>query len=653
MLPFVYSLVRFFIRLIFLFFFREYGSFGTENVPVDKQEPVLLLAGPHGNYLLDIFSLIGTCPRFISFLSSISVMEIPLFGSIAKAIGTIPVTRPQDAQRIEGEGLVTISEDLLEVHGNSIGQQVQVGDTLYVTIEDRTIPKQYFGVVSSVASLSCVMIQEPGMKVIDPLLAGAIKNKKALKSRKIVRYGSINIRLQDGMTEEDLKNLGLPADENMQKFVSTYLKTNSKPHPTDDQPAQLTDEIVDSVESPLSGSFSFSHPLIQSGLYSTVWDTFSSADPRTNKCLAIFPEGVSTDYTHLNPLKYGCTVMSLGYLARNPGATLTVVPCGIYFGNRHKFRSDCYVEYGNPLRIRPQWVTMYAQGGEAKRQASQEFLQEIQNSLETLVLNAADEETLRVYQTTRRLYQQKYELSGQKLTVTEKLQLTRRIAQGYQALCNADGVRLLDTDLSRRLLVYANRIYRHGLIDSQVVHIRTSISFSVLLRLLANTLELLLVGMLIFPGALLFGWIGILARWVGNKQGKSAMLYYDQALPVTRWPGRDLIATWKIIICIFFFPLMCCLYSVGLYYLLQAHRIPLGLNDTHILWAVAGVCVVGFPVATYFTIRFGEVFVLIGRRVVSHYWSLRGWGKDLVSLREELRHEVCDLVENQMKLGFL
>ncbi|KAK9767932.1 hypothetical protein K7432_001852 [Basidiobolus ranarum] len=652
MLSFVYSLVRTAIKLIFLFFFREYGSFGIENVPRQKEEPVLLLAGPHGNFLLDIFSLIGTCPRAISFISAISNMELPIFGTIARAIGTIPVVRPQDAQRFVGEGIVTISDDLKEIHGDEIGQQVQVGDTIYVVIESRTI--QYYGTISDIITPNCVKIQDPGMKVVDPLLAGAIKNKKLLKSRKIVRYGSINIRLQDGMTDEDLKKLGLPADEDMKKFVSTYLKTNPKAHsPSEIHQPDDTENSTETSNLPLSGSFSYSHPLIHSGLYSAVWDTFSSSDPHTNKCVAIFPEGVSTDYTHLNPLKYGCTIMSLGYLARNPGATLTVIPCGIYFGNRHKFRSDCYVEYGNPMRIRSEWVTMYSQGGEAKRQASQEFLQEIQNSLESLVLNAADEETLRVYQTTRRLFQQKYELNGQKLTVTEKLQLTRRIAQGYQALHSSTDVQLLDTHLSRRLLTYANRIYRHGLIDSQVVHIRSNFSLSILVHLFFNILELMLVGAMVFPGALLFGWIGILARWVGNKQGKTAMLHYDQSLPVTRWPGRDLIATWKIIICIFFFPLMSCLYSVGLYYLLNSQRIPLGLKDTEILWIVTGVCFVGFPVATYFTIRFGEVFVLIGRRVISHYWSLRGWGRDLVSFREELRHDVYDLVENQMKLDFL
>ena len=110
-------------------------------------------------------------------------------------------------------------------------------------------------------------------------------------------------------------------------------------------------------------SFQFSNAIDHSMIYESVWKNFE--DRRT---VAVFPEGVSSDDYHLLDFKYGCTIMVLGYLAQHPSKTLRIIPCGLNFFNRHRFRSRFYADYGPPLTVPDHLVEMYKVGGDSKKQ---------------------------------------------------------------------------------------------------------------------------------------------------------------------------------------------------------------------------------------------------------------------------------------------
>jgi len=65
--------------------------------------------------------------------------------------------------------------------------------------------------------------------------------------------------------------------------------------------------------------------------------------------------------------------MALGYLAsREPDAsgkprTLKIVPCGLNFFNRHRYRSRVFIEIGPTIEVEERLVDMYRRGGDAKR----------------------------------------------------------------------------------------------------------------------------------------------------------------------------------------------------------------------------------------------------------------------------------------------
>ncbi|RIA78732.1 hypothetical protein C1645_702617, partial [Glomus cerebriforme] len=305
-----YSIIRIFAKLIFTIFYRDHGAFHRENFPRDDGTPILFIAAPHGNFLMDAITIFVACPRQMYFLSAKSNFNYPIFGTIITILGCIPVTRPQDVERVNGDGLVKVIDEGKMVTGEGLGKILQVGDTLYVEFEGPN-------------------------------------NNEMLK--------------EASGTVEEIMN----------------------------------DDLVRIKEPDIPTTYSYTHMPPNSEVYSAVYNHFSKS-----QCVAIFPEGTSHDNEHMLSLKYGCAVMSLGYLAsKEPDAfgkerKLKLVPCGLNFFNRHRFRSRVFVDVGHPIEIEQRLVDLYRSGGEGKRQACQELLKTIQTSLTELTVNAPDYNTL-------------------------------------------------------------------------------------------------------------------------------------------------------------------------------------------------------------------------------------------------------------------
>ncbi|HTK68474.1 MAG TPA: 1-acyl-sn-glycerol-3-phosphate acyltransferase [Candidatus Eisenbacteria bacterium] len=75
------------------------------------------------------------------------------------------------------------------------------------------------------------------------------------------------------------------------------------------------------------------------------------------RLIAIYPEGVTRAEAHLQPIKTGAARIALGYEAHAPGA-LTVVPVGLSFAARRRFRGRVLVSFGEPLDV-SSYLTSY------------------------------------------------------------------------------------------------------------------------------------------------------------------------------------------------------------------------------------------------------------------------------------------------------
>ncbi|CAJ0896321.1 5877_t:CDS:2 [Entrophospora sp. SA101] len=571
--PIFYSIIRFFAKIIFTVFYRDYGAFHSENFPPNDGTPSLFIAAPHGNFLMDAITVFVSCPRNMYFLSAKSNFNYPIFGTIITLLGCIPVTRPQDVERINGDGVVTVIEEGKVVTGQDLGKILTVGDMLYVEferLENNDLLKEASGIVEQIIDDNTVRIKEPGMKWLT-------KGRKKGNFRKLVEYGSVFVRVERGNTLKTLEGLNFIPKSVSSSLSKSFDKFSSSPgrlpfqihdelesipdiviHPNDPAATETTPLLSSESSSSshnnlnvnnnpyhnrqsssrslhrssnypivpnIPTTYSYTHTPPHSEVYSSVYNHFSQSHS-----VAIFPEGTSHDNAHMLSLKYGCAVMSLGYLSSTePDAsgkprTLRLVPCGLNFFNRHRFRSRVFVDIGKTIEIEQRLIDMYRNGGEDKRL---ELLTKIQKSLSELTVNAPNYDTLVFFKMASRIY---------------------------------------------RLILYAP--------------------------------------------------IGLVARYVGKKQGENAMLYDDNSLAITRWPGRDVIATWKMMTGTVLFLTFDLIYSI-----LSVHFLrEFGLVEVH---------------------NRKEVF-LLGLIVWVGAWSLfkRKQRFLLDSWREDLSVRICKWVES-------
>ncbi len=96
----IYSIIKGFAQSVRALYFRKVNIVGLENVPLDG--PVIL-CGNHANQFIDPIMIASSVNRRISFTIAASSFSKPVVGSIAKALKSIPVKRPEDS-KIKGSG---------------------------------------------------------------------------------------------------------------------------------------------------------------------------------------------------------------------------------------------------------------------------------------------------------------------------------------------------------------------------------------------------------------------------------------------------------------------------------------------------------------------------------------------------------------------
>ncbi len=90
----LYALVRRWIGFALRVFYR----LGQKGGPLPETGP-LLLVGNHPNSLIDPALLIALSPRPLTFLAKAPLFRLPLLGGLLRALGALPIQRPQDGPR--------------------------------------------------------------------------------------------------------------------------------------------------------------------------------------------------------------------------------------------------------------------------------------------------------------------------------------------------------------------------------------------------------------------------------------------------------------------------------------------------------------------------------------------------------------------------
>ncbi|HZH90324.1 MAG TPA: lysophospholipid acyltransferase family protein [Pyrinomonadaceae bacterium] len=225
---------------------------------------------------------------------------------------------------------------------------------------------------------------------------------------------------------------------------------------------------------------------------------------RQNRCIALFPEGVSHNATRLLPVKTGAARIALGAISVAHSAEgadaldcLKIVPVGLYYTSKTSFRSEALIRFGAPIEARA--VSLDAQG-EPPREAVRELSTRIEESLFEVTLNVEDDEELGVVTKAQELFSSLYESLSLRQTLSAEFDLRRRFAE--KLLPAVAGTVQGQATLRHRILKHEEELGALG-INAENLSLLTHTRWNVFRHfLLRGALVLLLLPMSI-PGALL------------------------------------------------------------------------------------------------------------------------------------------------------
>lgn len=176
------------------------------------------------------------------------------------------------------------------------------------------------------------------------------------------------------------------------------------------------------------------------------------------------------------------------------------------------------------------------------------------------------------------------------------VELNRRLVKGYTHY--KDDPRI--TDLKRAVNDYNKHLWLLGVRDHQVEYAKFSIPtvvFTLIYRL--GKLAIMSIGTL--PGLILFGPVFVASKIISIRKSREAL-----AASTVKLQGRDVMATWKLLVALAFAPLLYASYTVVLTWWTYKNRVQGYVPDWVPLWVVVVFSFIFFPSITFAALRFGE-----------------------------------------------
>ncbi len=140
------------------------------------------------------------------------------------------------------------------------------------------------------------------------------------------------------------------------------------------------------------------------------------------KAITIFPEGKSHSDPQLSEIKTGCARIALK--AARAAAPVRIVPIGLTYAQKHRFRSKVQIEVGTPIPV----VVPDGLAGDAENEWVRALTQQVADGMKAVTLNLEQWEDLKLIETGEQLYSLRM---GERPKDPERL---RRFAKGVELL---------------------------------------------------------------------------------------------------------------------------------------------------------------------------------------------------------------------------
>jgi len=123
-----------------------------------------------------------------------------------------------------------------------------------------------------------------------------------------------------------------------------------------------------------------------------------------NSTVMIFPEGTSKTERRLRPIKTGIARIALGAEAKhNFELDLTILPIGLNYSNPHYFKSDVFVNVGEPIQV-SEYKDIYLKD---PREGVLQLTERVKTELEKRIVIIEDEQLEKLIQQIEILYRSK------------------------------------------------------------------------------------------------------------------------------------------------------------------------------------------------------------------------------------------------------
>ena len=176
------------------------------------------------------------------------------------------------------------------------------------------------------------------------------------------------------------------------------------------------------------------------------------------------------------------------------------------------------------------------------------------------------------------------------------VELNRRLVKGYTQ--HKDNPRIVN--LKKSVNDYNKQLFLLGVRDHQVENAKFSIPtvvFTLIYRL--GKLGVMAIGTL--PGLVLFAPVFIASKLISMRKSREAL-----AASTVKLQGRDVMATWKLLVALAFAPLLYATYTALLTWWTYRNRVQGYMPEWVPLWSVIAFGVVFFPSITFAALRIGE-----------------------------------------------
>ena len=337
--------------------------------------------------------------------------------------------------------------------------------------------------------------------------------------------------------------------------------------------------------------------------------------------IGICPEGVSHDEPRLRPIKTGAARIALAAVSNGlvtgapgeppalaPHLDLKIVPAGLYYTSKTKFRSAVLLYFGKPIAVEP--VELEADGN-PPRAAVRELSNRIEFALREVMLDAEHEEALQTITRAERIFSSEADKEGSE-SLAEELQLQQRFVKAYRVLRERAPERL--TKLEVRMSRFEEELSQAG-VDPDDLSPPTS-TLDVFSHLITRVLVFLL---LLIPATL-----GALLHYPAYRLGGYLATRFSKN-------DDDVVSTVKIMSAMLLFPMTWLAVAVVGYKIGG--------------WTLALIGAVGIPLAGYLAIRFFEEFdkFMGGLRALAFFLVRRRFFVRLLAERKAIRSEILAL----------